>query len=341
MKATASLAIRSSICSLGVSGSKSGNFHGATDALLVAGGSGVATLGLPGTAGVPNAAVAETMVVPYNQVPTLDESVACVIVEPVAANMGVIAPRPGFLEGLRDLCDRHGALLIFDEVQTGLGATGRMWAFELFGMVPDIVCFAKKVQVGGILASRRIEEVKDHVFELSSRINSTWGGNLVDMVRAQRYLEIIEEESDKLAHEIEPDPESLLKALVPKAAEVQVFRALLENQAGEHAARMTAMENATRNSEELIDSLTLQFNRARQAAITRELDDAIGTVTHKLDQLGLRENTLVFFIGDNGTHPDITTLRNGVPVRGGKWYTHDAATHVPFLVQWKGLLLSD
>ena len=96
-----------------------GNFHGATDALLVAGGSGIATLGLPGTAGVPNAAVAETMVAPYNVVPTLNDEVAAVIVEPVAANMGVVAPEPGFLEGLRAECDRVGALLIFDEVITG------------------------------------------------------------------------------------------------------------------------------------------------------------------------------------------------------------------------------
>ncbi|MEQ1703682.1 MAG: aminotransferase class III-fold pyridoxal phosphate-dependent enzyme, partial [Ilumatobacteraceae bacterium] len=89
-----------------------GNFHGATDALLAAGGSGVATLGLPGTAGVPASAVANTMVVPYNVVPELDEQVAAVFVEPVAANMGVVAPAPGFLEGLRAECDRVGALLV-------------------------------------------------------------------------------------------------------------------------------------------------------------------------------------------------------------------------------------
>jgi len=82
-----------------------GNFHGATDALLAAGGSGVATLGLPGTAGVPASAVANTLVVPYNVVPQLDEQVASVIVEPVAANMGVVAPAAGFLQGLRDECD--------------------------------------------------------------------------------------------------------------------------------------------------------------------------------------------------------------------------------------------
>ena len=86
----------------------------------------MAALGLPGSAGVPRSAVADTVVVPYNVVPELDERVACVIVEPVAANMGLVAPAPGFLEGLRDACDDAGALLVFDEVITGLpGRPGR------------------------------------------------------------------------------------------------------------------------------------------------------------------------------------------------------------------------
>ena len=124
-----------------------GNFHGATDALLAAGGSGVATLGLPGTAGVPAGAVAETLVVPYNQVPTLDEQVAAVVVEPVAANMGVVAPQPGFLEGLRAECDRVGALLIFDEVITGfrLGGGG---AQQRYGVTPDLTAFGKVIGGG-------------------------------------------------------------------------------------------------------------------------------------------------------------------------------------------------
>ena len=134
-----------------------GNFHGATDALLAAGGSGVATLGLPGTAGVPAAAVANTMVVPYNVVPQLDEQVAAVFVEPVAANMGVVAPAPGFLEGLRAECDRVGALLVFDEVITGfrLGTGG---AQEMTGVRADLTTFGKVIGGGlpiGCVGGRR------------------------------------------------------------------------------------------------------------------------------------------------------------------------------------------
>jgi glutamate-1-semialdehyde 2,1-aminomutase len=135
----------------------SGNFHGATDALLVAGGSGVATLGLPGTAGVPRATVANTMVAPYNQVPELDEQVAAVIVEPVAANMGVVAPVPGFLEGLRAACDRVGAVLIFDEVITGF-RLGRGGAQARYDVRPDLTCFGKVIGGGlpiGAVGGRR------------------------------------------------------------------------------------------------------------------------------------------------------------------------------------------
>jgi glutamate-1-semialdehyde 2,1-aminomutase len=134
-----------------------GCYHGHADALLAAGGSGVATLGLPGSAGVPAAAVADTIVAPYNAVPELDEDVACVIVEPVAANMNLVAPVAGFLEGLRAACDRAGALLVFDEVITGfrLGAGG---ASVRFGVTPDLWCFGKVIGGGlpiGAFGGRR------------------------------------------------------------------------------------------------------------------------------------------------------------------------------------------
>ncbi len=134
-----------------------GCYHGHSDGLLAAGGSGVATLGLPGSAGVPAAAVADTLVVPYNVVPELDEAVACVIVEPVAANMNLVAPNEGFLEGLRRACDESGALLVFDEVITGF-RVGPATASVLTGVVPDLWCFGKVIGGGlpvGAFGGRR------------------------------------------------------------------------------------------------------------------------------------------------------------------------------------------
>ncbi|MBU6514919.1 MAG: glutamate-1-semialdehyde 2,1-aminomutase [Acidobacteriota bacterium] len=124
-----------------------GCYHGHSDALLVAGGSGVAQLGLPGSAGVTEGAVADTLVAPYNVVPRLDESVAAVLVEPVAANMNLVAPREGFLARLREECDRVGALLIFDEVITGfrLDYAG---AEAYFGVRADLYCFGKVIGGG-------------------------------------------------------------------------------------------------------------------------------------------------------------------------------------------------
>jgi glutamate-1-semialdehyde 2,1-aminomutase len=124
-----------------------GCYHGHSDALLVAGGSGVAQMGLPGSAGVTEGAVADTIVAPYNEVPTLDESIAAVLVEPVAANMNLVAPGPGFLEGLRAECDRVGALLIFDEVITGFRLS-RGGAEEFFSVTPDLWCFGKVIGGG-------------------------------------------------------------------------------------------------------------------------------------------------------------------------------------------------
>jgi glutamate-1-semialdehyde 2,1-aminomutase len=124
-----------------------GCYHGHSDSLLAGGGSGVATLGLPGSAGVAPNAVADTLVVPYNVVPELDDTVACVIVEPVAANMGLVAPARGFLEGLRRACDAAGALLVFDEVITGF-RLGEGGATAWSGVTPDLWCFGKVIGGG-------------------------------------------------------------------------------------------------------------------------------------------------------------------------------------------------
>ena len=123
------------------------------------------------------------------------DDIAAIIIEPIQGEGGDNHFRPEFFKQLRSIADQNDILLIFDEVQTGVGLTGKMWAHEHFGVQPDIMAFGKKTQICGILATDRIDEVENNVFKESSRINSTWGGNLTDMVRSQRYFEIIAEEN--------------------------------------------------------------------------------------------------------------------------------------------------
>ena len=122
------------------------------------------------------------------------DDVAALILEPIQGEGGDNHFRPEFLRRLRTLCDEHDVLFVLDEVQTGMGLTGSMWAFEGLGVVPDMFTFGKKTQVCGFASSDRIMEEPENVFTVSSRINSTWGGNLVDMVRCRKYLEIMAEE---------------------------------------------------------------------------------------------------------------------------------------------------
>ncbi|MCM6777787.1 L-lysine 6-transaminase [Nocardia sp. CDC159] len=118
--------------------------------------------------------------------------IACFIAETIQGEGGDRHMRPQFLRAMRELCHEHDALFILDEVQTGAGITGTTWAYQQFDVQPDIVAFGKKTQVCGIMAGGRIDEVPDNVFAVSSRLNSTWGGNLTDMVRARRILEVFE-----------------------------------------------------------------------------------------------------------------------------------------------------
>ena len=120
--------------------------------------------------------------------------IAAFIMEPIQGEGGDHRFRAGFLQQMKDLCHAHDALFIFDEVQTGGGMTGHPWAWQHYGVAPDVMSFGKKLQVCGITAGGRVDEVRGNVFETSSRINSTWGGNLTDMVRSRRILEIIEAE---------------------------------------------------------------------------------------------------------------------------------------------------
>lgn len=143
--------------------------------------------------------------------------IAALIIEPIQGEGGDNYFRTEFLKTLRKLADKHEFLLIFDEIQSGLGITGKMWAYQLYDVEPDILVFGKKTHVCGIMAGKRIEEVKNNVFEESSRISTTFGGNLVDMVRCTRILKIIEEEN--LLKNVTRMGEKMLNGLDAIAAE--------------------------------------------------------------------------------------------------------------------------
>jgi L-lysine 6-transaminase len=124
------------------------------------------------------------------------DKVACIIIEPIQAEGGDNHFRDEFFIELRKICDDNEILLIFDEVQTGIGITGKMWAFQHFTVKPDIISFGKKAQVCGVLANKeKFDEIPNNVFKESSRINSTFGGNFIDMLRFQLVLEVIEKEN--------------------------------------------------------------------------------------------------------------------------------------------------
>ncbi len=119
--------------------------------------------------------------------------IACFIAEPIQGEGGDRHLRPQFLGAMQRLCHANDALFVLDEVQTGVGMTGTTWAYQQLGVEPDVVAFGKKTQVCGIMAGGRVDEVVDNVFRVSSRLNSTWGGNLTDMVRTRRILEVLEQ----------------------------------------------------------------------------------------------------------------------------------------------------
>jgi L-lysine 6-transaminase len=171
------------------------------------------------------------------------DDIACIIIEPIQGEGGDNHFRKEFFHELRTICDESEILLMFDEVQTGIGLTGKIWAHQHF-IKPDIISFGKKTQVCGILVSNRINDVEDNVFHVPSRINSTWGGNLVDMVRFTKYLEIIEEEN--LVENAKVVGEYLLDKLKTLQAE---FPEIISNTRGR--GLMCAMDFPTKEDRDL------------------------------------------------------------------------------------------
>lgn len=228
------------------------------------------------------------------------EAIAAIIIEPIQGEGGDNHFRGEWLATLRRLCDEYQVLLIFDEVQTGVGATGRNWCCEHFGVLPDLLSFGKKAQVCGVMAGPRLDEVPDNCFRLPSRINSTWGGNLVDMVRATYCLQIIEHErlvenADRMGRmlldglcklgEAEPMISSprgrgLFVAfdLPDKACREQFYRGLFENglialRSGERAIRFRpALDVRSGDIEEVLALLRRQCELMK-GATARNGDD--------------------------------------------------------------------
>ncbi|MEU4842774.1 L-lysine 6-transaminase [Nocardia testacea] len=172
--------------------------------------------------------------------------IACFIAEPIQGEGGDRHMRPEFLRAVQELCYANDALFILDEVQTGAGITGSTWAYRQLGLEPDVVAFGKKTQVCGIMAGGRVDELGDNVFTVPSRLNSTWGGNLTDMVRATRILEVIERED-----------------LIARAAELG---ALLLDLLRDLAERHTAVSEPRGRG--LMCAVTLSDNAFRDAVLT-------------------------------------------------------------------------
>lgn len=205
-----------------------GGYHGHADFLLAAAGSGAATLGIPGSAGVPSGAVKDTLIVPYNDLEATaavfaahPKQVAAIIIEPVAGNMGCIPPQPGYLEGLRALCDEHGTLLVFDEVMTGFRvamdcAQGR------FGVTPDLTCLGKIVGGGmpvGAYGGRR--DIMEHIAPLGPVYQAgTLSGNPLAVAAGLTTLRILKREAPHEA--LEAKTKRLVDGLADAAARHRV-----------------------------------------------------------------------------------------------------------------------
>ena len=196
----------------------------------------------------------ETLVQIKQAIQDNKDDIAALIIEPIQGEGGDNHFRAEFFQALRQVCDESDIFLVVDEVQTGIGLTGKMWCYQHFGFEPDAIAFGKKTQVCGCLVSSRVDEVKDNAFVESSRLNSTWGGNVVDMTRSGQYLRVIDKEK-----------------LVDKAATL-----------GEHA-----LQRLQETQKELPDSLTNARGRGLFLAIDLVDADKRGALLSRVFENGM------------------------------------------------------
>jgi L-lysine 6-transaminase len=222
------------------------------------------------------------------------DEICAIIIEPIQSEGGDHHFRKEFLENLRTLCDENDCLLIYDEVQTGVGLTGTFWAHEQFGEKarPDLISFGKKMQICGVLGGGKVDEIETNCFNVSSRINSTWGGNLVDMVRANKILQIIEEDN-VLAH-VQNMGEYLLNQLHilaekhPKVTNVRGRGLLCAFDLPNTNLRNQLIDEAFHAGLLLLGSGTISIRFRPTLTIQQEdLDKGLGIMDQVLNKIGL------------------------------------------------------
>ncbi|MDP9405731.1 MAG: L-lysine 6-transaminase [Actinomycetota bacterium] len=224
--------------------------------------------------------------------------IACFVAEPIQCEGGDNHLRPEFLQAMQALCREHDALFVLDEVQTGCGVTGSAWAYQQLGVEPDVVAFGKKLQVCGVMAGGRLDEVDDHVFRVSSRINSTWGGNLADMVRARRVLEVIEADeliprAGQLGKRLRDGLHALAAAHPALASNARGRGLLCAMDLRDRATRDRAVELARRDERVLLLGCGKRTLRLRPSlAVTEdELDQALAALDRTLTRLAQETTT--------------------------------------------------
>jgi L-lysine 6-transaminase len=206
--------------------------------------------------------------------------IACFIMEPIQGEGGDHHFRPEFLQAMQRLCRRHDALFVLDEVQSGCGLTGTAWAYQQLGVQPDVVAFGKKTQVCGIMAGGRVDEVRENVFAVGSRINSTWGGSLTDMVRARRILEVMDSERlVERARALEPVLLGLLRELAaahPGVADVRGRGLMCALTLPDAATRDAVIASLREDEHVLLLGCGIRSLRFRPALTVSENDLAAG-----------------------------------------------------------------
>lgn len=228
-----------------------------------------------------------------NHLKEFADETAAIIIEPIQSEGGGNHFRKEFFAALRRVADQNDVLLIFDEVQTGMGLSGKWWCWEHFGVKPDIMAFGKKAQVGGIAVTDRIDKDGiDHCFKISSRINSTFGGNLVDMVRATRFIEIIEEEN--LLQNISKRGEQFLSGFAKLSQKFPVTNirgigGILAFDAPTEAARGNILKTAMEKERLILlaaGKRTVRF-RPNLSITAKEVDDGLGRLEKALAKVFL------------------------------------------------------